>query len=77
MPDIQKGTSMLQAYRNREIAGKDAIIADKEQKIAELQRQIEAEKQNKANRANSPGSQKDSGGKRTKNEFDDFLDAFK
>ena len=76
MPDIQNGKSMLQAYRNREIAGKDAIIAEKDQKIAELQRQIEAEKQNKANRASSPGSQKDSGGKRTKNEFDDFLDAF-
>ena len=45
-------------------------------KIAELQRQLEAEKQNKANRAASPGSQKDSGGKRSKSEFDDFMDAF-
>lgn len=76
MPEIQKGVPMLQAYRNREIASKDAVIAEKDQKIAQLERQIEAEKQNKNNRASSPGSQKDSGGKRTKNEFDDFLDAF-
>lgn len=76
MPEIQKGVPMLQAYRNREIASKDAVIAEKDQKIAQLERQIEAEKQNKNNRASSPGSQKDSGGKRTKNEFDDFMDAF-
>ena len=76
LPGIQDGVSMLQSYRKREIARKDAVIAEKEQKIAELERQIEAEKQNKANRAGSPGSQKDSGGKRTKTEYDEFMEAF-
>lgn len=76
LPGIQDGVSMLQSYRKREIAQKDAVIAEKEKKIAQLERQIEAEKQNKANRAGSPGSQKDSGGKRTKSEYDEFMEAF-
>lgn len=76
MPNIQDGVSMLQAYRKREIAQKDAVIAERDQKIAELERQIDAEKQNKANRAGSPGSQKDTGGKRTKSDYDDFMEAF-
>lgn len=76
MPNIQDGVSMLQAYRKREIAQKDAVIAERDQKIAELERKIDAEKQNKANRAGSPGSQKDTGGKRTKSDYDDFMEAF-
>ena len=69
MPDVQGGTPLIKAYQKYERTQKDA-------QIAELQRQLEAEKQNKANRAGSPGSQKDSGGKRTKSEFDDFMEAF-
>lgn len=69
-PDVQGGASLLGAYRKYESAQKDA-------RIAELQRQLEAEKQNKENRISSPGSQKDTGGKRTKTEYDDFMEAFR
>lgn len=69
-PDVQGGASLLGAYRKYENAQKDA-------QIAELQRQLEAEKQNKENRISSPGSQKDTGGKRTKTEYDDFMEAFR
>jgi hypothetical protein len=68
-PEVQKGKSLTEAYRGYEAAQKDA-------RIAELERQLAAEKQNKANRAASPGSQKDSGGKRSKSDFDDFMAAF-
>ena len=69
LPDVQGGMSLLKAYQKLERAQKDA-------QIAELQKQLEAEKQNKQNRSASPGSQKDSGGKRTKSDFDDFMAAF-
>lgn len=69
MPDVQGGMSLAKAYQKYETSKKDA-------QIAELQRQLEAEKQNKANLAASPGSQKDSGGKRSKSDFDDFMEAF-
>jgi hypothetical protein len=69
MGDVQGGTTLSNAYRKMQAAEKDA-------QIAELQRQLAAEKQNKKNRVSSPGSQKDSGGKRQKSEFDDFLSAF-
>ena len=69
MDDVQGGTSLVKAYQKYESAQKDA-------QIAELQRQLAAEKQNKANLVASPGSQKDSGGKRTKSDFDDFIEAF-
>ena len=68
-PDVQDGASLLGAYQKYENAQKDA-------QIAELQRQLAAEKQNKENRISSPGSQKDTGGKRTKTEYDDFMEAF-
>ena len=68
-PAVQGGATLVDAYRPYEIAQKDA-------QIAELQRQLAAEKQNRENRLSSPGSQKDTGGKRTKNEYDDFLEAF-
>lgn len=68
MSDVQEGKTLTEAYRNHEAAEKDA-------KIAELERQLEAEKQNRRNRAGSPGSQKDSGGRHGKSEFDDFLKA--
>lgn len=69
MVDVQGGMSLIKAYQKHENAQKDA-------QIAELQRQLAAEKQNKANLAASPGSQKDSGGKRSKSDYDDFLEAF-
>lgn len=68
MSDVQEGKTLTEAYRNHEAAEKDA-------KIAELERQLEAEKQNRRNRAGSPGSQKDSGGRHGKSEFDDFMRA--
>lgn len=69
MSDVQGGMTLTKAYQKYETAQKDAQIAD-------LQRQLEAEKQNKANIAASPGSQKDSGGKRSKSDFDEFMEAF-
>ena len=69
MPDVATGKSLTDAYRSYEAAQKDS-------RIAELERQLAAEKQNKENRASSPGSQKDSGGQRTKDDFDDFFSAF-
>lgn len=67
-PDIIKGFSMLDAYRR---------MKDREQqeRIKELEAQLAAKKQNSANRTGSPGSQKDSGGRRTKSDFDDFMRA--
>ena len=69
MPEVATGKSLTDAYRSYEAAQKDS-------RIAELERQLAAEKQNKENRASSPGSQKDSGGQRTKDDFDDFFSAF-
>ncbi|MGM9587240.1 MAG: hypothetical protein ACI3VA_07135 [Candidatus Limivicinus sp.] len=68
-PDIQAGMSMLGAYLKMENARKDA-------EIAELQRKQAADTQNKKNREKSPGSQTDSGGQRTKSDFDEFMAAF-
>lgn len=70
MPDVQNGISFKAAYERREAAQKDA-------RIKELEAQLEAEKQNNKNRASSPGSQKDSGGRRDKTDFDDFVSAFR
>lgn len=70
MADVQGGMSLSAAYQKRESAQKDA-------RIAELEKQLQAEKQNKRNRASSPGSQKDSGGKRERSEFDEFAAAFR
>ena len=69
MVDVQGGMSLTKAYQKNETAKKDA-------QIAELQRQLAAEKQNKENLAASPGSQRDSGGKRTKSDYDEFMEAF-
>lgn len=67
--DVKNGTSISDAYQKLIDRRKDAEIAD-------LKRQIEAEKQNKRNRAASPGSQTDSGGRRAKSAEDDFFAAF-
>ena len=70
MPDVQKGVSFKDAYERREQVRKD-------ERIKELEAQLEAEKQTNTNRAASPGSQKDSGGRREKTDFDDFVSAFR
>lgn len=70
LPGVQEGYSLTDSYRQYDAQQKDA-------RIAELERQLAAEKQNKENRVSSPGSQKDSGGKRTKDDFNDFMTAFK
>lgn len=65
MTDVQGGMPLVDAYQKYENARKDA-------QIEELQRQLAAEKQNKRNRTSTPGSQNDSGGRRVKNDFNDF-----
>ncbi len=68
-PDVQAGMTLLSAYQKYE-------AAQKETRIAELERQLAAEKKNRENRSSSPGSQNDSGGRRGKSDFDDFMSAF-
>lgn len=68
-PDVQTGMTLTEAYRKYD-------LAQKEEKIAQLEKELAAEKKNKSNRAASPGSQKDSGGKRSKSDFDEFMEAF-
>jgi hypothetical protein len=69
MADVQSGMSLSNAYRKQEYAKKAA-------RIAELEKQLAAEKQNKKNRSNSPGSQNDSGGRRSRTPEDEFFAAF-
>lgn len=68
-PDVLKGMSLADAYQKQQLAQKDA-------EIAELKRHVAAAEQNRKNRAKSPGSQKDAGGKNTKSGEDDFFAAF-
>lgn len=67
--DVRGGMSMTQAYQRREAARKD-------EEIRALKAELEAEKKNRENRASSPGSQKDSGAKRVKTQFDAFFSAY-
>ena len=76
MPEVNGGKSLLAAYRQMEEAKQRAALTEKENRIAELEKQLAAEKKNKENRAASPGSQKDTGGQRQKTDFDDFMSAF-
>lgn len=69
MADVRGGMSITEAYMKRELAKKDA-------EMAEIKRQQAAEAQNKKNRSTAIGSQKDSGGRRQKTDFDDFMSAF-
>lgn len=64
-PDIQKGKSLSTAYRNLEKAQAEAKIKELEQKLA-------AKEQNDKNKKRSPGSQKDSGGRRSRSDYDEF-----
>jgi len=68
-PDIQAGMTMASAYLKMENARQAAEIAD-------LKRQQTIAAQNQKNRNQSPGSQRDSGGQRTKTDFDEFMAAF-
>lgn len=65
VPDIQNGMSLAAAYRKYEKAQDTAKIADLERKLA-------AKAQNDKNKKRSPGSQKDSGGRRSKSDYDEF-----
>jgi len=65
-PDVQKGMTLANAYQK--------MLND--QKAAELKRKEEANKQNAKNRAKSPGSQQDSGGRRQKSGAEDFFAQF-
>lgn len=67
--DVRGGMTMTQAYQRREAAKKD-------EEIRALRAELEAEKKNRENRASSPGSQKDSGSKRVKTQFDAFFGAY-
>lgn len=63
--DIAKGMSLSAAYRKMEKA-QDAA------RIQELERQLAAKAQNDKNKKRSPGSQKDSGGRRTRSDYEEF-----
>ena len=63
--DLQKGVSLSAAYRNYERTQSNAKIKDLEQQLA-------AKKQNDKNKQHSPGSQKDSGGRRSRSDYEEF-----
>lgn len=65
VPDISNGMSLSAAYRKYEKA-QDAAH------IAELERKLAAKEQNDKNKLRSPGSQRDSGGRRTKSDYEEF-----
>lgn len=77
MADVQGGKSLTNAYRKIETAKKDAEADNLRSEIQRLQQQLAAEKQNKKNRSNSPGSQTDAGGRNAKSDFDEFAEAFR
>lgn len=68
IPDVRGGMSLTSAYRKYEKAQDSARIAD-------LERQIAAQKQNSKNRRNSPGGQTDSGSRRGRNDVAEFRKA--
>lgn len=63
--DVRKGMTIADAYQKRELARKDA-------EIAELKKQMAADKQNKKNKAKAVGSQTDSGGRRSRSDYESF-----
>lgn len=65
VPDIQNGMTLTAAYRKYDKAQDTA-------RIAELQRQLAAKAQNDKNKKRSPGSQRDSGGRSPKSDYDVF-----
>lgn len=77
MADVQGGMTLTNAYRKIEAARKDAEANNLRDEIQRLKQQLAAEKQNKKNRSNSPGSQTDAGGRNAKSDFDEFAEAFR
>lgn len=69
-PDVQKGMTLANAYQKM-------LNDQKAAELAEQKRQADARDQNAKNKARSPGSQQDSGGRREKSNFDDFFAQFK
>lgn len=65
VPDIQNGMTLSAAYRKYEKARDSA-------RIKELERQLAAKAQNDKNKKRSPGSQRDSGGRSPKSDYDVF-----
>ena len=65
VPDIQNGMTLSAAYRKYEKAQDSA-------RIKELERQLAAKAQNDKNKKRSPGSQRDSGGRSPKSDYDVF-----
>lgn len=68
-PDIQKGISLANAYQKM-------LNEQKAAELAEMERRVKADAQNAKNRAASPGSQQDSGGRRQRSGADDFFAQF-
>ena len=68
-PDVQKGMSLANAYQKMLNDQKAADLKEQERKNA-------AAAQNAKNKAASPGSQQDSGGRRQKSGVDDFFAQF-
>lgn len=69
-PDIQKGMSLANAYQKM-------LNEQKAAELKEQERQAAVKAQNAKNKANSPGSQQDSGGRRQKSGVEDFFAQFK
>lgn len=69
MPDVQAGMTMTNAYLKME----NTRLSEE---LAQQKKQTEAAEKNRKNRASSAGSQRDSGGQRTRDAFEDFFDAF-
>ncbi len=63
--NIRSGMSLTAAYRRME-------RQQQAERVAELERQLAAEKQNKKNKRSSPGSQKDSGGRKGMSDVEIF-----
>ena len=68
-PDVQKGMSLANAYQKM-------LNEQKAAELKEQERLAKAAAQNAKNKAASPGSQQDSGGRRQKSGVDDFFAQF-
>lgn len=69
-PEVQKGMSLANAYQKM-------LNEQKAAELKEAERKAKAAEQNEKNRAASPGSQQDSGGRRQKTGVEDFFAQFK
>lgn len=72
-PDVKAGMSLAAAYLKQENARQAAEI---ERLNQEKERSEKVDAQNKKNQTKTPGSQRDAGGQRSRDAFDDFFDAF-